>query len=358
MGEWRYPLRDGTLQVFPDNRCDKRWSFDAQNNYDGLLPSKSGLSHEKWAAKSEIYSRINIEENYPGRIELASLKSVKDPVYNLKDGRKIMFKTSFPYRINESSTQPRRFSFGDRDDVRPPTYITRDRNPLPGSFVHQTKTESVASESSSTSGSESFFNSGGRKRKFNRAGVKMILGMLIRCCASPFIFCFATYRLHEIKRRERANRRRRGSEDSSFSHRSASSALSDGQPARPRWQRILRRMWRLLQFLVCAPCCIPWLVHRQRARRKAENSREAWQRREAFEAAYVRRHHRHSQPYLESKFVRKWWAKEVKWRSSARGPSIVYMIARIFFSLLGHDWASRIREDEESKGRVEGERQV
>ena len=45
LGEWHYPLRDGSLQVFQDYKSKRRWSYDERDEEDGIVPYKRAAKY-------------------------------------------------------------------------------------------------------------------------------------------------------------------------------------------------------------------------------------------------------------------------------------------------------------------------
>lgn len=295
MGEWPYPLKDGSLQIFPANACQRRWSLDEQDFYHGLLSAKSDLYQANCEIGSQIEPRKSGGNNYSYWLDSTTNdRPNSDREYYLKDGSKVIFdRSSLHNKTDNSPGQLRRFSFDDRDTISPYIYRTRSRSPTSGS------TTTMSSGHSSQRGKH--------KHSCTRSCLKAVLRLIAYFTLS--ICCFVCIGL----RARRRIRQRRGSRASISPPPSISGTPSTHeQSKRPRWKRIMRQILGFFILLIYAPCCITWLYHDRRRERKEQIAREIIQRREVFEAAYIRRHGRHSEAYLESKFVRDWWVEEEK----------------------------------------------
>ena len=128
MGDCRYPLQDGSSQIFPAHECIGRWSLGELNLYDAIHPYKA--TDEQHASRGLIsihgsllgdqaslhrhsHSNEDFSEGHDQRRYLGD-----DQQYKLKDGRTIVFPgLPLDYDIEASPIPNRRFSFDNKDEV-------------------------------------------------------------------------------------------------------------------------------------------------------------------------------------------------------------------------------------------------
>ena len=188
MAEWHYPLKDGSLQIFPANQCKRRWSLDQQSQYDAIQPYKA--NHEQYvsweiASIDEDYDRnharsqrlscsnASLIEGHDGQRHLG-----RGHRYKLKDGRTIVFPDlPWDYDVEGSPIPKKRLNFDDKDEER--------------NFVGVPRTESIFSEDyfspnneAPTASSHSFTK---RSRKVKRKLICILALMFCRPIPLPVL---------------------------------------------------------------------------------------------------------------------------------------------------------------------------
>lgn len=327
MGEWRYPLKDGQLQVFSADDCGRRWSFDENSLYDGVLPYRINGDRpnlrislrESWAARrdytnsqEELNNQEDSRENLRSRLDLLSCGS-----YVLKDGKTVIFPNIQWDPDTETSPIPfKRFSYDDRDNV-----------------VNNVRSASSMSISSGTLSSNA--------EPIKRGNASKVLNRILR------FFLITFHYLHSLIVRLLGGLRHRCGHEDELESSDSEDQEHSHSPSRTSMQSFRRRIAAVIALVFCGPCIFPIIWQRIQKRRERMENTEKIKKRDAFEKAYIRRHGAHSKPYLQSEFIRDWYhGQPVGAKKEAK------MIVEKFFRSFGLDLRSRQTDPEKRKQEI------
>ena len=309
MAEWHYPLRDGTLQIFPANDCRRRWSLDEQSQYDGIQPHKNGIQPHK--ADDEQHRSVVMTP------ESRSYET-RDQLYKLNDGWTIVFPAAW--------TSNRRYSYDDNGEVDNDVYT-----------CSEVSVSAEPSETSSTNGQHP--QSPSKICKISRVLTSIIilpLALLLACfLIIPLVplACIIILPLASLDLLHRMSTApsQRSEEDSEKEKRKG-----------------FHRVLGIFCFPVIAPIAVPALCFFPKLvtdDKEVQRTKKNVPRRNEFEDLYITRHRRPSKPYIQSRVIRErfeeWHAQRWKRRQK--------LLIKILKSVVGWPSGPKITDPEERK---------